>query len=624
MSKYLNETVTEDIVVDNLVAKGFPKGLINKHIVRNPDIKKLLSKASKKVDSTSPGFPDISTSIPSKNDFILVCECKADIKFHQSENGDRPVEYAVDGAIHYGEFLSKEYNVVIIGASGMNQDELKISTFFLAKGCTKESIVDLNLSTILSPNEYINHCIYSHEFKHSKLLELNKLSRDLHNYLRDYAKLAENEKPLLIGAIILALLYPSFETGYKDTENDDFLSDEIYEALEKVLKKSKYDVSEDKRKIILNVFSFIKVHPELNRKGTNLESRVLYNLVKKVAEEIIPIIKIYHDLDMVGDFYREFLRYTGGDKKSLGIVLTPTHITDLFAELANLSINDIILDTCAGTGGFIISAYNYMKQNIKDPEKLENLRNQLIAVEQQPQMFALLAINMILREIPLTNVYAENSFDLIPSLTLKNATFGPQNPPYAQKGDGLSELDFFKSLTDCITVNGRAMSILPLSCVISPEFSNIKEKLMENNTLEAVLSMPDDLFYPVGTITCIIIFKVGVPHPKNFKTWFAYCKDDGFVKTKNAGRIDLHNKWNTVKEKWVTSFINRVETPGFSVLKEVGFNDEWIAEAYIETDYSDINDSDIEEVLKNYALFKITHENNSDINEGCDDDEKNI
>ncbi|MDB0440323.1 SAM-dependent methyltransferase [Clostridioides difficile] len=624
MSKYVNEAVTEDLTVEKLVKKGFDKGSIDKHIVRNPNIKKLLAKASKKLNSTSAGYPDINSPLPPKNDFILVGECKADIRFHQSPNLDKPVEYAVDGVIHYSEFLAKEYNVVALAVSGMNEDELKISTYFLPKGCTKESIVDLNISTILSSEEYINLCIYSHEFKHSKLLELNRLSRDLHNYLRDYAKLAENEKPLLIGAIILALLHPSFESGYKDTESDNDLSDEIYEAIEKVLKKSKYDVSENKRNIILNVFSFIKVHPELNKKNTTLENRVLYNLVKKVAEEIIPIIKIYHDLDMVGDFYREFLRYTGGDKKSLGIVLTPPHITDLFAELANLSPLDIILDTCAGTGGFIISAYNYMKQNITNPDALKNLREQLIAVEQQPQMFALLAINMILRDIPLTNIYAENSFDLIPMLTLKKATFGPQNSPYAQKGEGLSELDFFKSLTDCIVVNGKAMSILPLSCVISPEFNTLKEKLLENNTLEAVLSMPDDLFYPVGTITCIMVFKVGVPHPANFKTWFAYCKDDGFVKTKNAGRIDLHNKWSCIKDKWVTSFTDRSEIPGFSVLKQVRCDDEWLAEAYIETDYSDISKSDIEEVMKDYALFKIIHENEDNNCEGCDNDEESI
>ena len=355
-----------------------------------------------------------------------------------------------------------------------------------------------------------------------------------------------------------------------------------------------------------------------------VDNRVLYNLVKKVAEEIIPIIKIYHDLDMVGDFYREFLRYTGGDKKSLGIVLTPPHITELFAELANLNINDVVLDTCAGTGGFVISAYKFMKRNVKDNKSIEKLKKQLIAVEQQPQMYALLAINMILRDIPLTNMYADNCFDLKAALTLKNATFGPQNPPYAQKGDGLSELDFFKMLSDCIVVNGKAAAILPLSCVISPEFNNLKKEIMKNNTLEAVLSMPDDLFYPVGTITCIIVFKVGVPHPSNFKTWFAYCKDDGFVKTKNAGRIDKDNKWTDIKNMWVDSFINRTEIPGFSVLKHVDAEDEWIAEAYIETDYSTLQISDFEKELKKYALFKILHENNVDNAEEDDLVEKNI
>ena len=233
MSKYLNETVTEDIAVSQLVKNGFDKSLIDKHIIKNPNIKKLLARASKKADSVNPGFPDLNSPIPPKNDFIFVAECKADINFHESENRDKPIDYAVDGVIHYAEFLAKEYNVVAVAISGMTEEELKVSTFFLAKGNTKEALIDLNIEKILSPEEYIHHCVYSHSFKHAKLLELNKLSRDLHNYLRDYAKLAENEKPLLIGAIILALLYPSFESGYIESENDLDLSADIYDAIDR-------------------------------------------------------------------------------------------------------------------------------------------------------------------------------------------------------------------------------------------------------------------------------------------------------------------------------------------------------------------------------------------------------
>ncbi|MFJ7371026.1 class I SAM-dependent DNA methyltransferase [Lysinibacillus sp. NPDC098008] len=616
MKKYINETKTEDLLVEQLKENGFNNDLIEKRLIKNPEIRKLLSKASKKLGSENAGYPDIYTPLGIRGDFILIAECKGDINKHETNDYSNPQNYAVDGIVHYASFLSKEYNVIALGVSGMTNDELKISTFFFPKGekSSDYNSLKLDINTVISPENYLNACIYSHSFKHAKMLELNKLSRELHNYMRDYAKLAENEKPLLIGAVILALLDRPFEASYAVTENDQSLAELLEQALNRVFRLAKFDINEDKRTKLEAVFNFITVHPELTKNTQDLNSRVLFNLVKKVDQEILPIIRTYNELDLVGDFYREFLRYTGGDKKSLGIVLTPPHITELFAELAQITVNDIVLDTCTGTGSFLISSYNYMKSQAKgDPAVINAIKGQIIGVEQQPQMFALLAINMLLRDIPLTNMYADNSFDIKAQLALKNATFGPQNPPYAQKGEGLSELDYFKGLTDCLVVNGNAITIIPLSCIISDEFKSIKEKLLETHTLEAVLSMPDDLFYPVGTITCVMVFKIGTPHPARHKTWFAYCKDDGFVKTKNAGRIDLDNKWTDIKEMWLESFSDRTEVPGFSVLQRVTAKDEWIAEAYIETDYSKLTVKNFEEEVKKYALFNVVNSLDADL-----------
>lgn len=60
------------------------------------------------------------------------------------------------------------------------------------------------------------------------------------------------------------------------------------------------------------------------------------------------------------------MRFSGGDAQSLGIVLTPRHITDLFCELADLKPYDIILDPCCGTGGFLVSAMNNMISKTND------------------------------------------------------------------------------------------------------------------------------------------------------------------------------------------------------------------------------------------------------------------
>jgi len=78
--------------------------------------------------------------------------------------------------------------------------------------------------------------------------------------------------------------------------------------------------------------------------------------------------------------------------------------------------------------------------------------------------------------------------------------------------------------------NSLCVAIVPMSCAIGKDY--LKEKILENHTLEAVMSMPDELFYPVGTVTCIMVFRAGIKHNSKVKTWFGYWKDDGFMKLK--------------------------------------------------------------------------------------------
>ncbi len=120
--------------------------------------------------------------------------------------------------------------------------------------------------------------------------------------------------------------------------------------------------------------------------------------------------------------------------------------------------------------------------------------------------------------------------------------------------------------------------------------------------------MPDDLFYPVGVITCIMIFEAHKPHLKNFKTFFGYFKDDGFQKTKHMGRINK-GKWDNLKKEWLNAYINKEQEAGLSVLKTITAKDEWCAEAYMETDYSKLSRVDFEKTVRDYAIYKLSFEN---------------
>jgi hypothetical protein len=102
---------------------------------------------------------------------------------------------------------------------------------------------------------------------------------------------------------------------------------------------------------------------------------------------------------------------------------------------------------------------------------------------------------------------------------------------------------------------------------------------------------------------------------KNKKTWFGYCRDDGFVKRKNKGRIDEYHTWQGIKERWVSAYINREVIPEFSLMRRVTAKDEWCAEAYLETRYDRLTEKDFLETVKNFYLFNMKSNDIDEIEE---------
>lgn len=220
-------------------------------------------------------------------------------------------------------------------------------------------------------------------------------------------------------------------------------------------------------------------------------------------------------------------------------------------------------------------------------------------------MYALAASNMILRGDGKANLYQGSCFDaaILEAVKDHRCDVGMINPPYSQKDEDSRELVFVKTMLDALVPGGTGIAIVPMSCAIAP--NPHREELLRRHTLEAVMSMPDDLFYPVGTVTCIMVFTAKRPHKDSRrKTWFGYWKNDGFVKTKHKGRVDLYERWVAIRDRWIESFRNREDVPGLSVKRYVTHADEWCAEAYMDTDYSRITQSDFVTIVKKYIMFK--------------------
>jgi type I restriction-modification system DNA methylase subunit len=221
-------------------------------------------------------------------------------------------------------------------------------------------------------------------------------------------------------------------------------------------------------------------------------------------------------------------------------------------------------------------------------------------------MYALAASNMLLRGDGKANLYQGSCFDqaIVDAVKKHHCNIGMINPPYSQSDEDLHELMFVKQMLDLLEKGGIGIAIIPMSCAISPH--PLKEELLKHHTLDAVMSMPDELFYPVGTVTCIMIFKAKIPHRvSNKKTWFGYWKDDGFSKNKIKGRNDENYLWNDIKKRWVENYRNKEDIPGESVKQKVKSSDEWCAEAYMETDYTGITKSNFKKTVRDYAIFKL-------------------
>jgi hypothetical protein len=145
---------------------------------------------------------------------------------------------------------------------------------------------------------------------------------------------------------------------------------------------------------------------------------------------------------------------------------------------------------------------------------------------------------------------------------------------------------------------------------IKPKSRALKQKILSNHTLEAVLSMPDELFHnsKVGTVTCIMIFTAHRPHPTEKKVFLGYYKDDKFKKDKVHGRFDSDNKWEEVEKEWLSCYLNRTDKPGLSVNVELDHNSEWAVEKYMETDYSVLSDKEFKETLLNYSTYLFSNQ----------------
>lgn len=587
-------------------------------------------KTASKSGTGNTGYPEYCGVV---KDFILVIEDKAALEKHISRDNNNLIsqeikeikDYAVNGALFYGLHLAKNttyHKVLAFGVSG-NSKRHRITPVFINE---RGDYMELNdVETFISFNEnnidefYLKEILKESTDVEKTTAEILKDAETLHNDLRNYGNLTTEQKPLIVSGIMLALREIEYNTfSLKNLTGDTVVTDgqKIYDAIKNNLYRA--NVTPDtKRDKLLSQFSLIKDTTKINEIDERLKKTPLKHYTEFLYKSIYNNIK-YQDSaeDYLGRFYGEFMSYSGGDGQTLGIVLTPKHITELFCELAELKPTDKVLDPCCGTAGFLIAAMHKMVKDTNDETLRRKIkRDQLFGIELQSYMFTIATTNMILRGDGKSNLQNLDFLKQNPSqLQLKGCTVGMMNPPYSQgsrSNPNLYEIAFTEHLLDSLTEGAKAIVIIPQSSVTgkSVEEKSIKENILKHHTLEGVITLNKNTFYRVGTNPCIAVFTAGIPHDKNHLCKFINFEDDGFEVSKHIGleeTISAKDKRQHLLDVW----FGRIDfETKFCVETTIESDDEWLHAFYYFNDEIP-TEKDFEKTMADYLTFEfnmLTH-----------------
>ena len=533
---------------------------------------------------------------------VLVVEWKKLLKYHESEKKNMPQKYAVDGVLYYAKHLKDEYNILAVAVSGTSKENVKVSTFYWKKGFESPQELNKAKDTILEPLNYLYLANGKKLERKFSLQKIRELSQTMHEKLRQI-KISEKDKPIFVAGILIALQNADFRADWNNISKFSTLVNEMINAIDSTLDNS--DIKREKIDAIKSSFKRIKSNEKIKSIPLG-ESGSLAWFIEQLEMRILPMMNHYeYTEDALSIFYHEFIKYSATDGKGLGIVLTPKHLTDFMCKLGEINKQSKVVDICCGSGSFLVTAMGLMCKDANTSEIAEIKKNSLYGVELDTDLYTLAITNMIIRKDGKSNIVCGDCFsqDIFNNLKNKRLTLGLINPPYSQEDK--CELEFVERLLNILEPRGLAVAVVPMSCAIGTKFKEVRERLFKNHTLKAVFSMPDDIFYPTGTNVCVMVWEAHKSHDSKKPTYFGYCKYDGFVKRKKMGRIDYYGKWEAIEKEWLDLYEYKKVVDGKSAFQCVNFNDEWLCEAYMKTDYSTLTQQDFQQTVNDYLAYLV-------------------
>ena len=360
--------------------------------------------------------------------------------------------------------------------------------------------------------------------------------------------------------------------------------------------------------------------------------------------------------DILNLFFIAFNKYTGKADKNQAF--TPDHITDFMCRVADVDRTKVVMDITCGSGSFLVQA---MVKEMADcrrgtsETKAKRLMkavkdSHIFGIENEEKAYGLATTNMLIHGDGNSNIKFASCFDCTEFIIEANPDIVLMNPPYNAKPIGIPKkykatwsaearngkedptkgLVFIHYLSDVVEeMNLRREAknlqrktvklavLLPVSAAIGSKSVIKAEKIhmLKHNTLEAVFTLPNEIFYPGASASaCCMVFTLGKPHihadGMASKTFFGYCKDDGFKKKKNLGRVEQFDSanqsvWKSIEEHWISMFRDKDIVDGLSSMAVVTGEDEWLCEAYMKTNYSTLCDTDFQRTINNYLAYQL-------------------
>ena len=506
--------------------------------------------------------------------------------------------------------LEQEYNIADnIVAILANTSNDKIQVWQIAKDKEAELLNDKKLKTIAEYAEYFKP---QNKNDMSAVLEnTSTLNKKLHDN-----GISESLRSQFVGTCLLAL-----KNGL--TYQDDMSTGQILEGI-----KEKLGVLLDKSMDKATKLAILQTKVLEDHKVKKLAPQNFCKLLDYIKEKILPYINAAtsEGHDILSYFFTTFNKYVNKDDKNQAF--TPNHIAHFMCKVADICKTSRILDPTCGSGTFLVQAMTMaLNQCETDTERKGVKAHQIYGIEADQNVFGLATTNMLIHGDGNTNIKCSSCFeeeDWIKNTACVDVVL--MNPPYNASKDQVPQtfaktwgktstdpskgLYFVQYIADSVG-KGRLITLLPMSCAITTNgiIADIREKMLDKHTLDAVFSFPTEMFYPgANAIACCMVFDLGRPHSEDKETFFGYFKEDGFEKRKGIGRVDIKNRWSEIEKKWLYLYRHRLSDVGLSEVKHVTAEDEWCAEAYMETDYSALSENDFIQKLVDYSAFLVQNE----------------